>query len=265
MNPLADSSSSSSSSPAPAKSVQRVAFVTGSGAPRVGRAVAELLASRGHAIVLHANRSRDEAIAAAAEFERRGTPTLVVYGDVCDEATVAGWVRDILARFGRIDVLVNAAAIWKSKPLEETTADDVREHFEINALGTFLCCKHAGLVMAAQPEGGVIVNVGDWATERPYVDYAAYFPSKGAVPTMTRTFAVELARRNPKVRVNAVLPGPVMLPASLSAAEREQAVAGTLVRREGSPENVAQGVVALVENEFITGVCLPVDGGRTIA
>ena len=78
-------------------------------------------------------------------------------------------------------------------------------------------------------------------------------------------FAVELARRNPKVRVNAVLPGPVMLPASLSAEEREQAVAGTLVRREGSPENVAQAVVALVENEFITGVCLPVDGGRTIA
>lgn len=256
-----NSPAASASSTAP----QRVAFVTGSGAPRVGRAVAELLAAKNYAIVLHANRSRAEADAAAAEFQRRGTPTLVVHGNVSDEAIVTGWIKTIVERFGRLDVLVNAAAIWKPKPLEATTADDVREHFEINALGTFLCCQHAGLQMVKQPDGGVIVNVGDWATERPYVDYSAYFPSKGAVPTMTRTFAVELARRNPRVRVNAVLPGPVMLPPTLSEAERAAAVAGTLVRREGSPQNVAQAVWSLVENEFITGVCLPVDGGRTIA
>jgi pteridine reductase len=250
-----------SSSPA----LRRVAFVTGSGAPRVGRTVAELFATRGYAVVLHANRSRADGEALAAEFERRGTPTLLVGGNVADEETVAGWIRAIVERFGRLDVLVNAAAIWKPKPLEETTADDVREHFEINALGTFLGCKYAGLQMTKQPEGGVIVNLGDWATERPYVDYSAYFPSKGAVPTMTRMFAVELARRNPRVRVNAVLPGPVMLPPTLPEEERAAAVAGTLVRREGSPQNVAQAVWSLVENEFITGVCLPVDGGRTIA
>lgn len=244
---------------------RRVAFVTGSGAPRVGRTVAELFAARGYAVVLHANRSQAEAATVVAEFERRGTPTLLVGGNVADEATVAGWIQTIVRRFGRIDVLVNSAAIWKPKPLEVTTADDVREHFEINTLGTFLCCKYAGLQMVQQPEGGVIVNIGDWATERPYVDYSAYFPSKGAVPTMTRMFAVELARRNPRVRVNAVLPGPVMLPPTLSEEDRAAAVAGTLVRREGSPQNVAQAVWSLVENEFITGVCLPVDGGRTIA
>jgi pteridine reductase len=119
--------------------------------------------------------------------------------------------------------------------------------------------------MTKQPDGGCIVNVGDWATERPYVDYAAYFPSKGAIPTLTRMFAVELARRNPRVRVNAVLPGPVMLPADLAPEEREAAIAATLVRREGSPQLVAKAVLSLVDNEFITGVCLPVDGGRTIA
>ena len=77
--------------------------------------------------------------------------------------------------------------------------------------------------------------------------------------------AVELALRNPAVRVNCILPGPVMLPPELSAAERQQAIAGTLVRREGRPENVAHAVLFLVENDFVTGVCLPVDGGRTIA
>ena len=118
--------------------------------------------------------------------------------------------------------------------------------------------------MVAQPSGGVIVNIGDWAEVRPYLDYAAYFSSKGAVTAMTRSFAVELGTRNPNVRVNAILPGPVMLPPDLPEAERKQAIDATLVKREGSPKNIAQAVLALVENDFITGVCLPVDGGRTI-
>lgn len=242
-----------------------VAFVTGSGSRRVGRAVAELLVARGYAIVLHANRAVAEAEAAVAQFAQAGTPALLVRGEVADEAVVRGWIQTIVERFGRLDVLVNSAAVWRRKRLEDVTAADVREHFDVNALGTFLCCKHAGLQMAAQPTGGAIVNLGDWATRRPYLDYAAYFPSKGAIPTLTRMFAVELSRRNPRVRVNAVLPGPVMLPLDLPQAERDQAVAATLVGREGSPRNVAEAVLSLVDNEFITGVCLPVDGGRSIA
>ena len=115
------------------------------------------------------------------------------------------------------------------------------------------------------PEGGSIVTIGDWATRRPYPNYAAYFVGKGAIPTITRSLAVELARRNPNVRVNCILPGPVMLPEDLDEAETKGAVAGTLLKRAGRPENVARAVVFLVENDFVTGVCLPVDGGRTIA
>ena len=113
--------------------------------------------------------------------------------------------------------------------------------------------------------GRVTVKAGelkfDWAIERPYRDYSAYFASKGAIPTLTRVFAVELA---PRVRVNAVLPGPVLLPEELPAATRERAVAGTLLQRAGKPENVAQAVLFLAQNDFVTGVCLPIDGGRTI-
>jgi pteridine reductase len=118
--------------------------------------------------------------------------------------------------------------------------------------------------MAAQESGGAIVNLGDWATVRPYLNYAAYFPSKGAIPTLTRDFAVELASRNPRVRVNAVLPGPAMLPEGLSDQERKAAIGATLVKREGSPHNVADAVLFLLRNDFVTGVCLPVDGGRSI-
>ena len=118
--------------------------------------------------------------------------------------------------------------------------------------------------MVRQPEGGCIVNFGDWASARPYLNYAPYFVSKGAIPALTRCLAVELGTRNPRVRVNCVLPGPVLFPPDMPEAEREEAIRSTLVRREGQPENVAAAVLFFVENDFVTGVCLPVDGGRTI-
>lgn len=244
---------------------QPVALVTGSGAPRVGRAVLELLAARGCRAVVHANRACDEAAATAQRLRDAGVAATHVCGDLTDESTARRVVRDAAACWGRLDVVVNAAAIWERKPLEAVTADDVRRHFEVNAMATFVTAQEAGLLMVAQPSGGVIINVGDWAVARPYVDYAAYFPSKGAVESLTRSLAVELAQRNPRVRVNAVLPGPVMLPPDLPQAERDAAIAGTLVKREGTPRHVAEAVLALVENDFITGVCLPVDGGRRLA
>ncbi len=239
--------------------------MTGAGKRRVGNTVARMLASRGYAIALHYHRSSQAAQETVARLKERGVDARAFQADVRDEAEVDRLFAQVGERFGRLDVLVTCAAVWEPKPLEEVTADDVRRQFEINALGTFLCCQKAGLVMVGQPEGGAIVTIGDWAVARPYPNYAAYFPSKGAIPTMTRTMAVELARRNPAVRVNAVLPGPVMLPDDLSPSEREQAVAGTLVRREGRPEHVGHAVLFLVENDFVTGVCIPVDGGRTIA
>ncbi|HUY88476.1 MAG TPA: SDR family oxidoreductase [Pirellulales bacterium] len=244
---------------------RRVALATGAGAPRIGNCVARSLAARGYRVILHAHRSVAAAEATAEELRRSGAEASVVAADLADEHAVREMTREALAQFGRVDALVNCAAIWISKPLEEVTADDVRRHFDANVLSTFLCCQHVGLAMAAQPTGGAIVNLGDWAIARPYLNYPAYFPSKGAIPTLTRMFAVELAHRNPRVRVNAVLPGPAMLPDDLPEAARAAAIAGTLLKRAGSPEHVADAVRFLLENEFVTGVCLPVDGGRSIA
>ncbi|MFO0850195.1 MAG: SDR family oxidoreductase [Gemmataceae bacterium] len=243
---------------------QRVALVTGSGKRRVGAVVADALARRGYAIAVHYRTSAAEAEQTAAGLRAHGVPVVAFPADLTDEGAVRGMVRAVLDRFGRLDVLVNCAAVWQSKPLEEVTAADVRRHFDTNALGTFLCAQQAGLAMVEQPDGGVIVNIGDWAEVRPYPGYSAYFPSKGAVTAITRCLAVELGTRNPKVRVNQVNPGPVMLPPDLPDAEKQQAIHATLVKREGSPANVAQAVLALVDNDFVTGVCLPVDGGRTV-
>jgi pteridine reductase len=241
-----------------------VALVTGSGKRRVGWHVADALAARGYALAVHYRSSAAEAAEAVAAFRGQGVQAIALQADLADEQAVRRLVVDTLSHFGRIDALVNCAAVWKSKRLEHVQAADVREHWEANTLGTFLCAQHVGLAMAGQAEGGCIVNLGDWALVRPYRHYAAYFPSKAAVPTLTRCLAVELGTRNPRVRVNCILPGPVLLPPDLPLAERRQAIAGTIVKREGQPENIAQAVLFFLDNDFVTGACLPVDGGRTI-
>ncbi len=245
--------------------LRKAALVTGSGKRRVGRHVAEALAQRGYAMAIHYRNSKADADEAVADLSARGVPAIAVQADLSDEKAVHTMIEAVLAQFGRFDVLVNCAADWKSKKLEDVTAADVRHFFEINTLGTFLCAQQAGLAMVQQKEGGSIITIGDWATHRPYLDYAAYFPSKGAIPTLTRMLAVELGTRNPAVRVNCILPGPVLLPPDLPPAERAEAIAGTLVKREGTPGNIAQAVLFLIDNDFVTGICLPVDGGRTIA
>jgi len=241
-----------------------VALVTGSGKRRVGSVVAEAPADRGLAIAVHYRTSAAEAAETVASLRSRGVDAESFPADLTDESAVRGMVAAVIARFGRIDVLVNCAAIWQRKRLEEVTAADVRRTFDTNALSTFLCSQLAGLAMVKQPDGGLIVNMGDWAEVRPYLDFSAYFASKGAVTATTRCLAVELAQRNPRVRVNCILPGPVMMPPDLPEAERQQSINATLVKHEGSPRNVALAVLSFLDNDFITGVCLPVDGGRTV-
>jgi pteridine reductase len=193
-----------------------VALVTGSGKRRIGWHVAEALAARGYALVVHYRTSAAEAAQAVEAFRGRGVEAIALQADLTDERSVRRLIDETLAQFGRLDVLVNCAATWKSKKLEDVTAADVRFYFKTNALSTFLCSQQAGLAMVRQPEGGCIVTLGDWAVARPYANYAAYFPSKGAIPTLTRSLAVELGIRNPAVRVNCILPGPVLLPHDLS-------------------------------------------------
>ncbi len=241
-----------------------VALVTGSGRKRLGWEVARALAERGYALAVHYHRSAESARENVDWLRQRGYRAELFQADLREEESVRTLVASVVQTFGRLDVLVNAAAIWESQSLEQTTAADLRRHWETNVLGSFLCAQQAGLVMVQQNEGGCIINFGDWAAVRPYRDYAAYFVSKGAIPTMTRVLAVELALRNPRVRVNAILPGPVMVPETLTPEEQAAIARATLVRRLGEPRHVVQAVLFFLENDFLTGVCLRVDGGRTI-
>lgn len=226
--------------------------------------IARRLAELGCRIAVHANHSRDAAEEVVGRLRQDGHEALAVAADLCDERAVEAMVDHVAEAFGRIDILVNSAAIWAATPLEQVTADEIRRYFDVNAVGTLILARAAGLKMVDQPSGGAIVNLGDWATTRPYLDHAAYFPSKGAVEAITRSLAVELGHRNRHVRVNCVQPGPVLLAADVDPAVVARLTDNVLLKRLGTAEQVAHAVQFLCENEFVTGVILPVDGGRSI-
>lgn len=245
-----------------------VVMVTGSAAPRVGRCVAETFASQDFRVVLHSHRtdndSQRDSQQALDELTSAGHQAMLVTGPVEDEHRVASWVDQVVKNFGRVDVLVNSAAIWDPCNLEDARAEDYERNFRINVLGTALCGQHFGLAMAKQPSGGAIINIGDWAVARPYRNFAPYLISKGSIENWTHTLAVELAHRNPQVRVNAVLPGPIQLAEGITAERRAKIIQASLLKREGTADDLAQAALFLATSPFITGVCLPVDGGRSI-
>jgi pteridine reductase len=241
-----------------------VALVTGSGRQRVGAVVARALGQWGYSVAVHYHRSAEAADQTAGELRAAGVEAEVFAADVSDEDQVERLFGQVLQRFGRLDALVTAASVWQSQRLEEVTAEDLLAGFRVDALGTFLCARRAGLIMAGQAEGGAIVTIGDWAIQRPYLDHAAYFVAKGTLPTLTRMLAVELAHRNPRVRVNCIQPGPVLFPPDTSAREQQELIESTLVKRGNCPESIALAVKFFLDNPFVTWVCLPVDGGRSI-
>ncbi len=258
------SHSSTPNTSTPTSSTAPTVWVTGSGANRVGRVVAEHFASFGYRIALHARTSLEEAQAVVAEFESKNTPCMVTAGDIRSASAMEQAVSQIVAQFGRLDVLVHCAAVWHWAPLEETTDAQLREQFEINTLGAYHVARSAGLAMVPQAQGGRIVLVGDWAVTRPYKDFSAYFLGKGAIETLVRSMAVELASRNPNIHVNGIMPGPVMLDPSITEERAERIRKSSLIQRHGRPEDIAQAAYFLATQSFITGVCIPVDGGRTI-
>ena len=245
-------------------SLPPVALITGSGRHRLGALLAQDLAARGYRIALHYHTSATEAARTIEELEHQGTPALALAADVTRQDDVTQMFAELMEHFGRLDVMVTTAATWQPSPLETLSAAEIRHSFEVNTLGTALCCHAAGLIMVKQETGGSIITVGDWSVERPYVDHLAYFISKGAIPAMTRALAVDLATRNPRVRVNCIHPGPLLFPPGLSDTEQQQIKDASLLKIGNRPDAFHQAVQFLIDNEFVTGICLPVDGGRTI-
>lgn len=242
---------------------QPVAWITGSASNRVGRHIAKHLFAHGYRVVLHARSSIMEGELGVQELNRlRSDSAMLVVGDVGDEAFSKAAVARIEERYGRLDLLVNSAAIWDPMPIDQVTKQELLRNYDSNVIGTYLCAQQASVLMRKQLHGGAIINIGDWAAERPYAGFSAYFPSKAAIPGLTRCLAVELSAIHHGIRVNAILPGPVKVPDEMSLEARQKLLQQCLLQREGTAQDIAEGALFLAESPFITGVSLAIDGGR---
>jgi NAD(P)-dependent dehydrogenase (short-subunit alcohol dehydrogenase family) len=187
----------------------RVALVTG-GAHRVGRSIALALAREGAHVAITYHASADKAQRTVAEIEACGVGGLAVQCDQSDATQVSAVFDAIQARWGRLDILVNSAAIMQQKPFLDITPQDWDTTIGINLTGPFLFSQHAGRMMLARSSttgetSGVIVNIADEAGLTPWPRYVHHSISKAGVIMLARAAALALA---PKVRVNAVAPGP---------------------------------------------------------
>jgi len=239
----------------------KIALVTGA-ARRVGKAIALALAQRGAHVAISYNRSADEARQAVQEIEARGVRSLAVRGDIRRSGEVNAMVAQVIEHFGRIDILVNNASNYYKTPFQDLTEEQWDDLVDTNLKGTFLVAKRVGDEML-KAGSGKIINLADWAGFRPYKDYIPYCVAKAGVIALTKALAKTLA---PNIQVNAVAPGPVLLPEEFDDRVREAVVRATPLQRIGSPDDIAQTVVFLIEgSDFITGATIVVDGGRLIA
>ncbi len=254
------------------------ALVTG-GAVRVGRAIALALGRAGYSVALHYHASaeaaesaaaaiRDEAVRAGprdeAEDADRAEPAdrtepamaLPLQADLSKPEEVRRLFQRIEDAWGRLDLLVNNAAVFpRARPGEVRVAD--WDHvFAVNLRAPFLCAREAARLMGEA--GGAIVNIADVAAFEAWPAYAPYAASKAGLVSLTRSLARAWA---PRVRVNAVAPGAVLLPEGTDQEARRAAAGRAALGRVGRPEDVARAVLYLAEAEYVTGDVLRVDGG----
>jgi pteridine reductase len=240
----------------------KVVLITG-GAKRVGAAICRRLHEAGANLMIHYRSSVTEAEALCDELNRnRPDSAALVQADLHDVERLPELVAATMKHYGRLDVLINNASSFYP-----TAVGEIGEKDWHDLLGTNLKAPLFLSQAAAEPlrhSHGCIVNITDIHAERPMKSYVVYSIAKAGLVALTKSLAHELG---PEVRVNAVAPGPIMWPEEDPAfddQERRRIVAHTLLKREGSPDDIARAVLFLVKDApYITGTILPVDGGRS--
>jgi NAD(P)-dependent dehydrogenase (short-subunit alcohol dehydrogenase family) len=252
----------------------RVALVTG-GAVRVGRVICLALAGRGaHVAFTYLPGEREEVedprngAVVALELAGRSTGgdaadppgVLAISMDVRQPGAPERTVQQVIDRFGRVDILVNSASVWLRAPFIEISHEDWQTSLDVNLTGPFLMSQAVAPHMLRQ-RSGLIINITDLSAYQTWPGSAHHAASKAGLVALTRVMAAELA---PHVRVNAIAPGTVLLPAGANEAKVEWAVQNSLLKRVGQPEDVARTVLFLVDSDFATGAVYFMDGGRAL-
>ena len=237
----------------------KTALITG-GARRVGQAIALALAEKGANILLHYNSSKTEAEATAAKIRSLGVDCDLFQADFVQSAEITRMTKEIYHQHASVDILINNASLFYKTPFKEVSESDWDRLVDTNLKGPFLLSKEIGNRMF-YGRGGRIIHIADWSPVRPYRDYAPYCTSKGGLITLTKCLARDLA---PKVLSNAIAPGPILWPSDFSEEEKQKIIQKIVLGRIGSPQDIASAVCFLLDNDFINGTVLGVDGGRSI-
>lgn len=241
---------------------RRVALITGA-AKRVGAQIARTLHDAGYDLALHYRHSHAEMDALCAELNTaRSGSAHSIQADLADVERLPRIVDDCIARYGRLDALINNASAFYATPIGATTLAQWDELFASNARAPFFLSQAAAPYL--KNAQGSIVNIVDIYAKRPLPGHPVYCMAKSALAMMTLALAKELA---PEVRVNGVAPGAILWPESGKAyADQAELVARTPLKRTGTPEDVATAVLFLLRDaKFTTGQILRVDGGRALA
>jgi len=235
------------------------ALITG-GATRLGRAIAQELADAGVNILCVYHNNKAGATSLQKIITRKGLRCELLSIDLSRTGATEKVVTFMDKIFGVVDILINNSAIFYPTPLEVVSEADWDAFYNLNLKSAFFLSRAIGLRMR-QKGNGRIVNIGDAGYQSPWPDYLPYALTKYGVNGMTIGLAKALA---PEVLVNCVNPGPVLIPENYTPAEREKAIARTLLKREGAPQDIARTVRFFVESDYITAALLPVDGGRHV-
>ncbi|NMC53845.1 MAG: SDR family oxidoreductase [Chloroflexi bacterium] len=232
-----------------------MALVTGA-ARRLGRAIALGLAAEGYAIGLHYHHSEAEAITLAAEIAAIGGESLLLAADLTRPAEIEAMFAAVAKSGFPLRVLVNSAGEMRRATLDEDAPADWDATFDLNLRAVWLCARHACALMRSH--GGAIINISDAGAGRPWTGYAAYTVSKAALEALTRLQAKQYA---PAVRVNGVAPGLILPSEDLSEEAWQRLNARLPLQADERCGAVVQAVVFLIQNLYITGEVIAVDGG----
>jgi pteridine reductase len=236
----------------------RVALVTGAG-HRVGRALAVALGGRGMRVAVHYRGAEAGAAETCRLVAAAGGEAHPFRADLAEPDAPAALVDAVAAHFGALDVLVNSAAVMERTPVGEVTPERWDAMFAVNLRAPFFAAQAAARHMGER--GGAVVNLADLAAFETWPAYVPHGITKAGVVQMTRALARALA---PRVRVNAVAPGVVLLPEGWDERASERLRSTTPLARHGSPEDVARAMLYLLDADFVTGETILVDGGRHI-
>ena len=241
----------------------KVAVVTGA-SKGIGAGIAKSLGAAGAAVTVNYASSREGAERVVAAIKAAGGKAIAVQADVAKAADVRRLFAETKKAFGRLDVLVNNAGIYRFQPLDDITEDEFHSLFNTNVLGTIQATKEAAKHFDAS--GGSVINISSVASEDAVPTAAVYSATKGAVDAVTRVLAAELGPR--KIRVNAIAPGGVETEGTLAAGVigsdfEKQMVARTALGRLGQPDDVARVAVFLASDDaaWLTGERLAASGG----